>query len=126
MADVETAEKPVLTFDGEDHVIENLSDTAKYFVTQLQDLASQEAQTKARLDQVTVAQKGFQDLLREELNKPEEEEDPDAPVTMEGLIACCKETSSKKTGCKKAGQTFTTSSGGTCRGGGRATNSCNG
>ena len=85
MADVETAEKPVLTFDGEDHVIENLSDTAKYFVTQLQDLSAQEAQTKARLDQVTVAQKGFQDLLREELNKPEEEEvDPDSPVTVEG------------------------------------------
>ena len=84
MADVETAEKPVLTFDGEDYVIENLSDTAKYFVTQLQDLSAQEAQTKARLDQVTVAQKGFQDLLREELNKPEEEEDPDTPVTVEG------------------------------------------
>ena len=83
MADVETAEKPVLTFDGEDYVIENLSDTAKYFVTQLQDLSAQEAQTKARLDQVTVAQKGFQDLLREELNKPEEE-DPDTPVTAEG------------------------------------------
>ena len=84
MADVETAEKPVLTFDGEDHVIESLSDTAKYFVTQLQDLAQQEAQAKARLDQVTVAQKGFQDLLREELNKPEGEEDTDAPVTVEG------------------------------------------
>lgn len=83
MADVETAEKPVLTFDEKDYVIENLSDTAKYFVTQLQDLAQQEAQAKARLDQVTVAQKGFQDLLREELNKPEEEEDPDSPVTVE-------------------------------------------
>lgn len=84
MAEVETAEKPVLTFDEKDYVIENLSDTAKYFVTQLQDLAQQEAQAKARLDQVTVAQKGFQDLLREELNKPEEEEvDPDSPVTVE-------------------------------------------
>ena len=84
MADVETSEKPVLTFDDKDYVIDTLSDTAKYFVTQLQDLASQEAQTKARLDQVTVAQKGFQDLLREELNKPEEEEvDPDSPVTVE-------------------------------------------
>ena len=84
MADVETAEKPVLTFDDKDYVIDNLSDTAKYFVTQLQDLAEQEAQAKARLDQVTVAQKGFQDLLREELNKPEEEEvDPDSPVTVE-------------------------------------------
>jgi len=84
MADVETAEKPVLTFDDKDYVIDNLSDTAKYFVTQLQDLAQQEAQAKARLDQVTVAQKGFQDLLREELNKPKEEEvDPDSPVTVE-------------------------------------------
>ena len=84
MADVETTEKPVLTFDDKDYVIDTLSDTAKYFVTQLQDLASQEAQTKARLDQVTVAQQGFQDLLREELNKPEEEEvDPDSPVTVE-------------------------------------------
>ena len=73
----------MLTFDEKDYVIENLSDTAKYFVTQLQDLAQQEAQAKARLDQVTVAQKGFQDLLREELNKPEEEEDPDAPVRVE-------------------------------------------
>ena len=84
MADVETAEKPVLTFDDKDYVIDNLSDTAKYFVTQLQDLSRQEAETKARLDQVTVAQKGFQDLLREELNKPEEEDDPDTPVTAEG------------------------------------------
>ena len=83
MADVETTEKPVLTFDGEDYVIDSLSDTAKYFVTQLQYLASQEAQTKARFDQVTVATKGFQDLLREELNKPEEEVDPDSPVTVE-------------------------------------------
>ena len=83
MADMETAEKPVLTFDDQDYVIENLSDTAKYFVSQLQDLASQEAQTKSRMDQVTVAQKGFQDLLREELNKPEEEVDPDSPVTVE-------------------------------------------
>ena len=83
MADVETAEKPVLTFDDKDYVIDTLSDTAKYFVTQLQDLASQEAQAKARLDQVTVAQKGFQDLLREELNKPEEEVDPDSLAFVE-------------------------------------------
>jgi len=80
MADMETAEKPVLTFDDQDYVIENLSDTAKYFVTQLQDLAQQEAQAKARIDQVTVAQKGFQDLLRDELNKSEEDADPDSPV----------------------------------------------
>lgn len=83
MADVETAEKPVLTFDDKDYVIDSLSDTAKYFVTQLQDLASQEAQAKARLDQVTVATKGFQDLLREELNKPEEEVAPDSLAFVE-------------------------------------------
>ena len=77
MADVETAEKPVLTFDGEDYVIENLSDTAKYFVTQLQDLATQEAQTKARLDQIVVAAEGFKEMLEKQI---EEDENPTEPV----------------------------------------------
>ena len=80
----EVTDKPTLQLNDKNYIIEDLSDQARYIVAQLQDLKTQEAQTKARLDQVTVAQKGFQDLLREELNKPEEEEvDPDSPVTVE-------------------------------------------
>ena len=80
----EVTDKPTLQLNDKNYIIEDLSDQARYIVAQLQDLKQQEAQTKARLDQVTVAQKGFQDLLREELNKPEEEQDPDSPVTTEG------------------------------------------
>ena len=83
MADVETAEKPVLTFDDKDYVIDNLSDTAKYFVTQLQDLKQQEAQTKARLDQVVVAAEGFKTMLE---NQIEEDENPKPEEPVEGEV----------------------------------------
>ena len=83
MADVETSEKPVLTFDDKDYVIDTLSDTAKYFVTQLQDLASQEAQTKARLDQVVVAAEGFKTMLE---NQIEEDENPKPDEPVEGEV----------------------------------------
>ena len=83
MADVETAEKPVLTFDDKDYVIDNLSDTAKYFVTQLQDLASQEAQTKARLDQIVGAAEGFKEMLEKQI---EEDENPKPEEPVEGEV----------------------------------------
>ena len=83
MADVETAEKPVLTFDDKDYVIDNLSDTAKYFVTQLQDLSAQEAQTKARLDQIVVAAEGFKEMLEKQI---EEDENPKPEEPVEGEV----------------------------------------
>ena len=83
MADVETAEKPVLTFDEKDYVIENLSDTAKYFVTQLQDLSRQEAETKARLDQIVVAAEGFKEMLEKQI---EEDENPKPEEPVEGEV----------------------------------------
>jgi hypothetical protein len=65
----EVQEKPTLVFEDKNYVIEDLSDQAKYFVGQLQDLMQQAQATKARLDQVEVARKGFEDLLRTELEK---------------------------------------------------------
>ena len=41
----EVQEKPTLVLDGENHVIEDLSDKAKYLVSQLQDLQQQATQT---------------------------------------------------------------------------------
>ena len=37
----EVQEKPTLVLDGENHVIDDLSDKAKYLVSQLQDLQQQ-------------------------------------------------------------------------------------
>lgn len=65
----EVQEKPTLIFDDKNYVIDDLSDQAKYFISQLQDLMQQAQATKARLDQVEVARKGFEDLLRTELEK---------------------------------------------------------
>lgn len=65
MTDVQ--EKPTLTFEGNNYVIEDLSDRARYLVGQLQDILQQMGATRARLDQIEVCQKGFEELLREEL-----------------------------------------------------------
>ena len=67
MTDVQ--EKPTLSFEGNNYVIEDLSDQAKYLVGQIQDLMQQAAATRARLDQLSMAQSGFETALRTELAK---------------------------------------------------------
>lgn len=76
---VTAEEKPVLTFEDQNYVVEDLSDVAKYIIGQLQDLDAQLSQMKAKLDQIEVARRGFTDLLRAELNKDEEPSE-DSPV----------------------------------------------
>ena len=73
MAEAQANDKPVLTLNDKNYVIEDLSDQAKYCVAQIQDLDQQISQTKARLDQLEVAKRGFTDLLTTEVEKPEEE-----------------------------------------------------
>ena len=72
MAEAQANDKPVLTLNDKNYVIEDLSDQAKYCVAQIQDLDQQISQTKARLDQLEVAKRGFTDLLTTEVEKPEE------------------------------------------------------
>ncbi len=67
----EVQEKPTLVLDGENHVIDDLSDKAKYLVGQLQDLQQQATATSARADQIEVARQGFTTLLKEEIANPE-------------------------------------------------------
>jgi prefoldin subunit 5 len=79
MTDVQ--EKPTLTFEDNNYVLEDLSDRAKYIVGQLQDLLQQMSATRARLDQIEVCKKGFEDLLREELaEEPAEGEIVEPPM----------------------------------------------
>ena len=73
MAEAQANDKPVLTLNDKNYVIEDLSDQAKYCVAQIQDLDQQISQLKARLDQLEVAKRGFTDLLTQEVEKPEEE-----------------------------------------------------
>jgi hypothetical protein len=75
----EVQDKPTLVLDGENHVIDDLSDKAKYLVGQLQDLQQQATQTSARADQIEVARQGFTTLLKEEIANPQ-------PVEGEGEL----------------------------------------
>lgn len=77
---VTAEEKPVLTFEDQNYVVEDLSDVAKYIIGQLQDLDTQLGQMKAKLDQVEVARRGFTDLLRAELHKDAEPSENDPVV----------------------------------------------
>ena len=72
MAEPEATEKPVLTFNDKNCVIDDLSEQARYCVAQIQDLDQQISQTRARLDQLEVAKKGFTQILKDEV----EEEPP--------------------------------------------------
>jgi hypothetical protein len=72
----EVQDKPTLVLDGENHVIDDLSDKAKYLVGQLQDLQQQATQTSARADQIEVARQGFTTLLKEEIANPQPVEAP--------------------------------------------------
>lgn len=69
MTDVQ--DKPTLSFDDKNYVIEDLEDTARYIVAQLQDLKRQEAETSAKLDQIKVAAEGFTQRLKVELENGE-------------------------------------------------------
>ena len=83
MADAQANDKPVLTLNDKNYVIEDLSDQARYCVAQIQDLEQQIGQSKARLDQLEVAKRGFTDLLTEEVEKPDESEAPAEAETVQ-------------------------------------------
>ena len=67
MTDVK--DKPTLTFNDNNYVIEDLSDKARYIIGQLQDLGQQANATSARLDQIEVARSGFTEMLQAELEQ---------------------------------------------------------
>jgi hypothetical protein len=74
MAEAQANDKPVLTLNDNNYVIEDLSDQAKYCIAQIQDLDAQISQSKARLDQFEVAKKGFTDILTNAVESPGEGE----------------------------------------------------
>ena len=62
-----------ITFNGVEYKVDEISDKAKYIINQITDLQQQGVQTRARLDQIEVANKGFTELLGVELEAPQGE-----------------------------------------------------
>lgn len=73
MTDVQQQEKATITLDGETYIVDDLSESSRYCLGQLQDLQTQIVAARAKVDQLVMAERGFLDLLREEVKKPAEE-----------------------------------------------------
>ena len=68
---MEQQEKATITIDDKNYIIEDLPDGAKYCISQIQDLQQQSVATRARVDQLEMANQGFMTALRAELDKME-------------------------------------------------------
>jgi len=66
---METEQKPMLNFNEKDYPIEDLSDTARMLVANLQDIARKTSEARMQLDQLEAARTTFTSLLEEELEK---------------------------------------------------------
>ena len=72
MTEVNENEVQTISMNDKEYKIDEISDRAKYLLSQLQDLQAQSNQTRARLDQIEVGTRGFTQMLQDELEKPEE------------------------------------------------------
>ena len=75
MAKKEKEQKPVLTFDDKEYVIEDMTDEQKALLNHINDLQNKMNSMQFNLDQLNVGKEAFIAKLREALEeKPEDEE----------------------------------------------------
>ena len=65
--------EPVLVLDGKKYIIEDLSDTAKYLLTCIDDVQKQLSANQMRTDQLNMSKEGLTNRLKAELTPPETE-----------------------------------------------------
>ena len=70
MTEVTENEVQTISLNDKEYKVEDLSEKAKYLVSQVQDMQTQANQSRARLDQIQVGITGFTGLLQEELENP--------------------------------------------------------
>jgi len=76
MTEVTENEVQTISLNDKEYKVDELSDKAKYLVSQVQDMQAQANQARARLDQIEVGIRGFTGLLQEELENPAPTEPP--------------------------------------------------
>ena len=74
MAKKEKEQKPVLTFDDKEYVIEDMTDEQKGILNHINDLQNKMNSMQFNLDQLNVGKDAFIDKLRESLKEDKEEE----------------------------------------------------
>jgi prefoldin subunit 5 len=75
-----TEEVKTISFNEKEYQLDEISDRAKYIISQLQDLQQQSSQLRAKLDQVEISSQGFTNLLGEALEPSEEPEEVEGEV----------------------------------------------
>lgn len=65
--------EPTVTIDDVTYPVKDLSDEAKYTLQLIEDLRQQMTSTKARFDQLLMAEQGFIQKLREQVGEEEKE-----------------------------------------------------
>ena len=73
MAKKEKEQKPVLTFDDKEYVIEDMTDEQKGILNHINDLQNKMNSMQFNLDQLSVGKDAFIGKLRESLEEPEAE-----------------------------------------------------
>ena len=78
MAKKEKEQKPVLTFDDKEYIIEDMTDEQKVHLNHINDLQNKINSMQFNLDQVSIGKEAFIEKLRESLNAEPEESEAEA------------------------------------------------
>ena len=78
MAKKEKEQKPVLTFDDKEYIIEDMTDEQKVLLNHINDLQNKINSMQFNLDQVSIGKEAFIEKLRESLNAEPEESEAEA------------------------------------------------
>ena len=63
--------EPVLVLDGKKYIIDDLSDTAKYLLSCIDDVQKQLLANQMKTDQLNMSKEGLTNRLKAELDPPE-------------------------------------------------------
>lgn len=66
---MEVKQKPTITLDGKEYVVDDLSEKARYCLQQIQVLNSEIREARFKIDRCEIALNGFGDILRAEVKE---------------------------------------------------------
>lgn len=75
MAKKQKEQKPVLTLDDKEYIIEDMTDEQKVMVNHLNDIQNMQRTNQFVAEQLSVGHNAFVNMLKESLSKEEESED---------------------------------------------------
>jgi len=75
MAKKQKEQKPVLTLDDKEYIIEDMTDEQKLMVNHLNDIQNKQRTNQFVSEQLSVGHNAFVNMLKESLSKKEESED---------------------------------------------------